>query len=116
MAKAKKSDFGDVTIRCPGCKQYHSLNVDPAQKGPCWGFNGDLDKPTFTPSLLVHSGHFVKGYETKECWCSYKERFGEDPPFACGVCHSFIRDGMIEFLNDSTHALAGQTVPLGDIE
>lgn len=28
------------------------------------------------------------------------------------VCHSFIRDGQIQFLSDCTHALAGQTVPL----
>lgn len=27
-------------------------------------------------------------------------------------CHSFVRDGKIEFLNDSTHSLAGQTVDL----
>ncbi|MCZ4340562.1 hypothetical protein O4H52_03015 [Sphingomonadaceae bacterium G21617-S1] len=28
------------------------------------------------------------------------------------VCHSFVRNGQIEFLSDCTHALAGQTVPL----
>lgn len=27
-------------------------------------------------------------------------------------CHSFVRDGKIEFLSDSTHKLAGQTVDL----
>ena len=32
-----------------------------------------------------------------------------DPP---EVCHSFITDGRIQFLNDCTHALAGHTVPL----
>jgi hypothetical protein len=30
-------------------------------------------------------------------------------------CHSFVTDGKIEFLNDSTHKLAGQTVPLPDM-
>ena len=28
------------------------------------------------------------------------------------VCHSFIRDGQWQFLADSTHALADQTVPM----
>lgn len=28
------------------------------------------------------------------------------------TCHSFLRDGQWEFLGDSTHALAGQTVPM----
>jgi hypothetical protein len=30
-------------------------------------------------------------------------------------CHSFVRGGMIEFLGDSTHDLAGQTVPVPDL-
>lgn len=29
-------------------------------------------------------------------------------------CHSFVRNGMIEFLKDSEHHLAGKTVPLPD--
>jgi hypothetical protein len=28
------------------------------------------------------------------------------------VCHSFVIDGRIQFLSDSTHVLAGQTVDL----
>jgi hypothetical protein len=28
------------------------------------------------------------------------------------VCHVFIKAGMIQFLGDCTHALAGQTVPI----
>lgn len=30
----------------------------------------------------------------------------------CHTCHSFVRDGQIEFLSDCTHALAGKTVSL----
>lgn len=30
------------------------------------------------------------------------------------VCHSFVRNGVIEFLSDCTHALKGQHVPLPD--
>ena len=50
-----------------------------------WTFNGDLTHPTIRPSIL-----------------------------ALGAlrCHSFVTEGRIEFLPDSTHALAGQTVPL----
>lgn len=32
------------------------------------------------------------------------------------VCHSFITDGQIQFLNDCTHPLAGQTVPLPNFD
>ena len=35
-------------------------------------------------------------------------------PDGTKVCHSFIRDGRIQFLGDCTHHLAGQTVDLPD--
>lgn len=53
-----------------------------------WQFNFDLEKPTVYPSLLVRGGW-------KDCYC-----------------HSFISEGKIEFLGDSRHPLAGQTVDL----
>lgn len=52
-------------------------------------FNGDFDKPTLSPSVL-----YVNGTR----------------------CHSFIKDGKIQFLSDCDHALAGQTVELPDFE
>ena len=36
-----------------------------------------------------------------------KEEAGDHPR-----CHIFIRDGRIQYLNDCTHALAGQTVDM----
>jgi hypothetical protein len=66
---------------CPGCKNYHVFDSR-------WQFNGDLDNPTFSPSLL--------------CNPNTPER----------RCHSFVRDGKIEFLGDCHHALAGQTVAM----
>lgn len=53
-----------------------------------WQFNGDQDKPTFTGSMLVHKSN-------------------TNPR-----CHSFVKDGQIQFLGDCTHSLAGQTVKL----
>jgi hypothetical protein len=32
------------------------------------------------------------------------------------ICHSFVTDGRIQFLNDCTHSLAGQTVDLPDFD
>jgi hypothetical protein len=58
-----------------------------------WQFNGDVEKPTFTPSLLA---------------------FNSPPPN--GRCHSFVKDGRIQFLGDCTHELKGQTVDLPDIK
>lgn len=77
-------------ILCPACKCGHGISVKPGR----WSFNGDHERPTFSPSLLVRG---------------YSEHAGRD-----FVCHSFIRDGRIEFLADSTHELAGRTVDLPD--
>lgn len=104
---------GLVGFMCPGCKEMHQVRVD-GQGRPAWGFNGDFERPTFTPSVLVRTGHYVPGHENGPCWCTWaKENPDEaDDGFKCSVWHSFVRDGQIQFLSDCTHALAGQTVPL----
>lgn len=84
-------------FECPGCGQWHMITTkEPNGRGAKWSFNGDVERPTFNPSLLVRS------------------EFNNGKPSA--VCHSFIRDGRIQFLSDCTHALAGQTVELREVE
>ncbi len=100
-----------VHFRCPGCNEIHGIRYEPTG----WGFNGDLEKPTFTPSVLVMSGHYVQGSnaaQTGECHCNFEERTGQKTDFKCVICHSFVTDGRIQFLSDCTHALANQTVDL----
>lgn len=83
---------------CPGCGDPHVVPTQPSQNG--WGFNGDFDRPTLTPSILVHPHGAL----------------AEDGAvYQTPLCHSFVRDGRIEFLGDCTHALAGQTVDLPGI-
>lgn len=82
---------GRVFFHCPGCDISHMVYVTPGNR-PVWGFNGDKVKPTLTPSILVSM------------------EWGGDR--ANKICHSFVTDGRIQFLNDCTHQLAGQTVDL----
>lgn len=119
--KLRTIEGGRVAFMCPGCKELHEvtiLEVGPRGRehvGPCWGFNGNYDRPTFSPSILVRTGHFVSGHKPGDsCWCTYCAEDDADgtPGFSCTQCHSFVRDGQIQFLNDCTHALAGQTVDL----
>lgn len=113
MAKAKIS-HGYTVINCPACKTTHHLNTDPNNK-PCWGFNGDFDRPTFTPSILERSGHFVGNRSAQDCiYCNDPEYKDCESP-TCYLCHSFVTDGNIQFLSDCSHELAGKTVPLEDI-
>jgi len=62
---------------------------------PRWSFNGDVEKPTFSPSLLV-----------------YDRSSGERKT----GCHLFVRDGMIEYCGDCPHEFAGKTIPMEDWE
>ena len=101
-----------VGFWCPGCKEDHILPVSADGEGPRWSYNGNPQKPTFTPSILVRSGHFATGYKPGDsCWCTWNKEEGETG-FNCVICHSFVTDGMIQFLPDCTHELAGKTVPI----
>jgi hypothetical protein len=114
--KLRSIEGGSVSFWCPGCNDPHAVGVG-AGAGPRWGYNGNPDAPTFTPSVLVRSGHYVPGgaAERGACWCTYNAEHPDDPdPFRCTCCHSFVTDGRIQFLSDCTHALAGQTVELPD--
>ena len=82
-------EIQSIWIECPGCNMNHRMPIEGNH--PRWSFNGDFEKPTFTPSI-----HYKTEGKT--------------------VCHSFIADGKIQFLNDSTHALTGQTVDLPDVD
>lgn len=74
---------------CPGCKDIHAIAVEkPFDNGAKWTFNGNMDQPTFSPSIAVGKPVY---------------------------CHYFIQDGMIRYCSDSTHALSGQHVPLPSI-
>ncbi len=88
---------------CPGCAFPHVLNVG-AVKRPHWDWNGDVERPTIKPSIQVTLPANPDASEEFKEW--RKER----------RCHSFVTDGRIQFLVDSTHALAGQTVDLPDIQ
>lgn len=101
-AKIKRINRTDGSLygfwfQCPGCDDKHVL---PTTGANAWGFNGSLGAPTFTPSVLVHSHDTLDDNGRKA---------------STPRCHSFVTDGRIQYLSDSTHALRGQTVDLPDV-
>jgi len=104
----RTGEGGVLMFRCPGCNEVHQIQTGDGP-GPRWGFNGDFDRPTFSPSVLVRGHQVSRDKDGKWTGGWERDAAGNTIP---SVCHSFIRDGQIEFLGDCTHALAGQTVPL----
>jgi len=86
-----------------------------------WQFNGDTDRPTFSPSILARGGCcYEPNWHQSELAGRLPEKCDKGSPdedgiSMCHVCHSLVRDGRIEFLGDCTHALAGQTVDLPEV-
>lgn len=102
----------EVNFKCPGCGCIHAMPVLPMYS-PSWEFNNDVNSPTLSPSINSRSGCYFE----PDC----HERDGsecdkDDPDLqGCHVCHFFLRDGRVQFLDDCTHRLAGQTVDLPEI-
>lgn len=83
----KQYPGGYASFWCPGCDEPHNVRVGG---DGAWGYNGNDQSPTLTPSVLVTGGRSREFMR----------------------CHSFVKDGQIQFLSDCSHALAGQTVPI----
>lgn len=83
------ADATHLEMHTPGPIKYRVL---PLQGTPAWTWNGDLERPTLSPSILTRA------------------------PGVCDTCHCFVKDGQVEFLYDCTHPLAGQTLDLLDME
>lgn len=84
---------GTYGFYCPGCHCGHEfVIVGDRSKEPVWNWNGSDEKPTVTASILLN----------------------KDNPAT--RCHLNVTAGKIHFHNDCHHALAGQTVPMVDVE
>lgn len=95
----RNAEGGRVLFWCPGCDGPHAVWIEGP--GAVWSWDKDVLRPTFAPSILVSYNGPDAGRD--------RPGGGKAPP---ARCHSFVRGGQILFCGDSTHALAGQTVPL----
>lgn len=100
-----------LTYWCEGCNSAHGIRT----KGPtAWGWNGDAERPVFTPSVLTQQNTWEPPVtrENIEQW-----RAAPWPQHQVQKrCHTFVgcngaQPGEVIFLSDCTHALAGQVRP-----
>lgn len=93
---------GMIGFHCPACDQMHFYRTKEFEfPGPKWDFNGNVENPTFSPSLLVLT-NAPRNEEEKINRVEYTQ------------CHLFITNGQILYCTDCPHELAGQSIPLPD--
>ena len=97
IARVRKLSLGSgeyerLQLWCPACDDLHEVGIRANRIGPNWQWDGNLDAPTISPSILVDFGPL--GYAGTQ-----------------RRCHSFVVGGQWQFLSDCTHGLAGRTVP-----
>jgi hypothetical protein len=79
---------------CPACQGPHTFDRR-------WAFNGKMDKPTFRPSMLAHA---IAQWDKKERKIVTRDVH----------CHSYLTDGVWEYLKDCQHKMAEMKVELPD--
>jgi hypothetical protein len=80
----------DYYFFCPGCGHAHPYRV------PRWKFDGNVNEPTFTPSLRLFHYAMEKGGKIIE------------PRREVTDCHVNITNGKLFFHGDCAHKLRGQ--------
>lgn len=96
---------------CPGCGHRHSIPVSTnVMTKETWLWNGKYLTPTIAPSIKVEG---TVPLSDAEYYSVMAGEITEPKPF---LCHSLIKKGDIQFYDDCTHKLAGQTVPLPHLD
>lgn len=86
-----ETEQGGTLLWCPACDMAHRIVVSHGEGGDGWRMTGPEDSPSISPSILVR---WTYGEEVKR------------------VCHSFVRNGVWQYLNDCTHEFAGKELPM----
>lgn len=99
-----------LAFHCPGCGHAHAFYVHGSSYQHIWEWNGEYERPTFRPSLLMHGERWVPPvtHENYEQW----QRAPWPQQKVEWVCHLFVTDGKIQFLGDCSHELRGQTIAM----
>ena len=102
MRSVRGATYTEFGHWCPGCDEMHVFAVEGKNHaGASWTFDGNLEKPTFDPSMnITVNGPGKPGY---------------DPAEPTEVCHYFLQAGELKYLNDCTHKLKNKTVSLPDL-
>jgi hypothetical protein len=101
---------GLLIFFCPGCQMAHHVRIPPT--ADAWTWNGNMEKPTFEPSIKTGWWKLPDPIPKGEDGRALVDDNGRIKGAVEITCHSFVRDGQIQFLDDCGHELKGQTVPM----
>lgn len=102
-----ENEPGMLVFQCPACGNCHfALVGDHKHPGPTWGWNGSMDKPTFTPSIIVRGVVPPTDEQVDRIMAGEKI----EPVKWC--CHFMVEDGKIRYLGDCSHEMKNQTVDI----
>lgn len=120
--KLRRRDDGNgrkgLSYWCQGCNELHGINYEGGTAGANWTWNGDMDKPVFSPSVLYQRDMWTPPVNSENIeqwraapWEQHQVKH---------VCHTFVgcngaQPGEVIFLGDCTHALAGTVQPFPDL-
>lgn len=76
-----------------------------------WQFNGNVDRPTFSPSFR----HCMLLQVFKDGKWTGEWRRDGDGNVIQATCHYVLTDGILNFCDDCTHELAGKSMPLPEL-
>lgn len=96
-----------VAFYCPGCGESHMVDTKK------WSVN--LETGTISPSVLVRGKRMPDNPERNPDGSYVTDSNGMIKGWYELRCHSFVKNGSIQYLSDCTHKLAGKTVPMEEI-
>jgi len=82
-----KDELVGYGFYCMGCECSHVFYTSIQENRSVWRFDGNMESPTFSPSLL---NTYPNGDR----------------------CHLFLKGGKIQYLTDCYHNLKGQTIDM----
>lgn len=88
--KPEEADYVALHMHGPFPNRMIPVTINHKLKNT-WNWNGNVDKPTLTPSILTTNGE------------------------AGHRCHCYVTAGGVEYLTDCTHEFAGQKLELLDV-
>ena len=111
--KLRQDTDGGWIFFCPACLGLHYFDKR-------WTFDGNMEAPTFTPSLRMGPyWRMPPGWDYEKAKAEGRTKkdtiTGRLPDAVEWQCHLNLTNGMLIFHGDCTHELSGKTVPMEEL-